>query len=142
MTDLTTRSHRTLDLAGAELLLDAASDEAIRNDVTQCFAVTDPSGHLIAFRRMDGAGLVSIDTAIGKARTAAHLGKASREFEELIDDGKPAMLSTPGLVPLRGGLPVIVAGEVVGALGVSGATGDIDERIAAAAITRAGAATS
>lgn len=124
----------TLTLAGAVRLADAAEAEARARGVALCFAVADRAGHLLLFRRMDGAGLVSIEVAIGKARTAALLGKPARHFEEMIDGGHPSILSVPGLVPLRGGLPVRAGEVLLGALGVSGAAGETDEAVALAAV--------
>lgn len=124
----------TLSLSGADALGAHAETQARRRGVKMCIAVVDAAGHLLSFRRMDGAGLVSIDVAIGKARTAALLKAPSRMFEEKIDGGAPSILSAPGLVPLRGGVPVMHAGAQLGAIGVSGAAGDIDEVVALSAV--------
>jgi glc operon protein GlcG len=124
----------TLSLAGADVLAALAQDEARRRGVALCIALVDAAGHLLAFRRMDGAGLVSIEVAIGKARTAALLRAPSRLFEEKIDGGAPSVLSAPGLVPLRGGVPVRLGAGQVGAIGISGAAGEVDEAVAMAAV--------
>lgn len=123
-----------LTLAGAEALLDHAKAEAVRRDLRLCMAVVDASGHLLAFSRMDGAGLVSIEVALGKARTAAFLQAPSRMFEEKVDGGAPSILSVSQLVPLRGGVPVASGGRIVGALGISGASGEVDEAVALACV--------
>ncbi|WP_138471134.1 heme-binding protein [Poseidonocella sp. HB161398] len=126
------RTLQALTLAGAERLADLALRAAAEAGAQICVAVTDPSGHLLAFRRMDGAGIVSIDVAIGKARTAAMFRKPVDAFEEMINSGHPSMLAVPGAVMLAGGLPV--GTPVVGAIGISGSTGPGDLAIARAAL--------
>ena len=106
MTISPTREISSLTLSGADQLADLAVAEAMKQGVCICVALVDVAGHLIAFRRMDDAALVSIDVAIGKARTAAFLKKPASVFEQMIDAGKPSMLSVPGAVPLAGGRPV------------------------------------
>jgi len=128
----------TLSLAGADALCAHAEAEAERAGVRLCIAVVDAAGHLLTFCRMDGAGLVSIEVAMGKARTAALLKAPSRLFEEKIDSGAPSILSAPGLVPLRGGVPVMRGKQQVGAIGVSGAAGEVDEAVALAAVVAFG----
>ena len=124
----------SLAIAGADSLLAHAEAAARRRGLALCFAVVDGAGQLLAFRRMDGAGRISIDVAIGKARTAALFGKPNRMFEEMIDSGKASMLSVPGAVPIGGGLPVLRGGACLGGFGVSGATGAVDDEIASEAV--------
>ncbi|MFG0634654.1 heme-binding protein [Pseudomonas sp. xss_2] len=132
MTILPTRQIASLALSGADELAQLSIAEAAKRGASICVAVVDVAGHLMAFRRMDEAGLVSIDVAIGKARTAAFLKKPASVFEQMIDAGKPSMLSVPGAVPLAGGQPVQFEGAIVGAIGISGSTGDGDDAIAQA----------
>jgi glc operon protein GlcG len=80
--------------------------------------------------------VASVEVGIGKARTAAIFRRPSREFEEQIKNGRVAALALPGATPLQGGIPIVVDGRVVGAIGVSGNTPQEDEDIA-----KAGAAT-
>lgn len=124
----------TLTLAGAVQLADAAEAEASARGLAVCIAVMDQAAHLLLFRRMDGAALVSVDVAMGKARTAALMKTTARFFEEMIDGGHPSLLSVGTLMPLRGGEPVAAGGAVIGAVGVSGAAGEVDEAIAQAAV--------
>lgn len=119
-----------LRLSAANRLLEMAILLAEARGFVLSFAVTDASGLLIAFARMDGAAPVTVDVALAKARSAALLRGPSRGFEDMVNGGAPAMLSTPGITPLRGGVPVMVAGEVCGAFGVSGSSGENDEAIA------------
>ena len=124
----------SLTLAGAVRLADAAEAEAKARGVAVCIAVVDQAAHMMLFRRMDHAALVSVDVALGKARTAALMKKTARFFEEMIDSGHPSLLSVGTLMPLRGGEPVPGGAGIVGAIGISGAAGDVDEAIAQAAV--------
>jgi len=125
-----TRTQTVLTADAVAVLVATARRMATARGVAICVAVVDPAGALLGFQRMDAAGLVSIDVAIGKARTAAMLGAPSRKFEDMINAGQSAMVTVPHLVPLRGGVPVMVAGQMVGAVGISGAAGDVDESLA------------
>ncbi|WP_172331736.1 heme-binding protein [Mangrovicoccus sp. HB161399] len=126
------RTVQSLTLGGAERLADLALGAAAEAEAQICVAVSDPAGHLLAFRRMDGAGIVSIDVAVGKARTAAMFRKPVDAFEEMINSGHPSMLAVPGAVMLAGGLPI--GTPVVGAIGISGSTGQGDLAIAHATL--------
>jgi glc operon protein GlcG len=107
----------------------AALAEARRSNLNVAIAIVDGGGHLVAFERMDGAGTAVIDVALGKARTAAGFGVPSAVVAGFIATS-PALLSVDGVVPIRGAVPIIVGGKVVGAIGVSGAPSAEDERIA------------
>jgi glc operon protein GlcG len=102
-------------------MLDADSQSAI--------AVVDPAGDLLAFQRMDGVRPASGDLAIQKARTAARLQRPTAEIEDNIDQGRTAFV-TARIMALRGGIPVRVDGEVVGAVGVAGLSKESDTEIA------------
>jgi glc operon protein GlcG len=112
----------SLTLSGASAVLAAAVAEAARLGVGGGFAVVDASGELLAFARVDGTFSAASNVAIGKARTAARFRKATRVFEESINKGRTAMAGMPDFLPLQGGVPIEVAGRVVGAIGVSGAS--------------------
>jgi glc operon protein GlcG len=94
--------------------------------------VVDGSGTIIELSRMDAAQVASVNVGIGKARTAAIYRRPSRDFEEQIRTGRIAALALSDATPLQGGVPVLVGGRVVGAVGVSGDTPQIDEAIAIA----------
>lgn len=134
MPQISTHSLVSLSLASAERLCDLAIDAAHHHQTRISVAVVDASGQLLAFRRMDGTILVSIDVSIGKARTAAHIGKPATVFEKMINQGHPALLSISGLTPLAGGLPITSEEAVIGAIGISGASGEVDEAIALQAV--------
>lgn len=123
-----------ISLAAAKVAIKAAQEEAASHHWSVSVAVTDASGELVAFERDDQAANVSIQVAIGKARTASLIKAPSKLFEDFINDGFPSFLSTPGVTPLQGGVPVIVDGQVVGAVGVSGAKGDEDNHMAEVAV--------
>jgi uncharacterized protein GlcG (DUF336 family) len=128
----------TLSTKDARRIVDAAVDEAAVMTVPVTVAVVDDAGILKGFVRMDGAPLVSVDTAMHKAYTAAAIGMPPDEFYSAIESDGAAVASfanRPGLALIAGGLPVLVDGEVAGAVGVAGAmTGAEDRRIAEAAI--------
>jgi glc operon protein GlcG len=91
--------------------------------------VVDPAGDLLAFQRMDGVRPASADLAIGKARTAARLQRSTAEIEDNINQGRMAFV-TADIMALRGGMPIRVNGEVVGAVGVAGLSKETDTGIA------------
>ena len=126
------REKRSLSLAGARRILVAAEAEAKRRCVGVVTVVVDDEGHLIALSRMDDAQVASVEVGIGKARTAAIFRRPSRVFEEQIRDGRVAALALAGATPLQGGVPVLQGGVVIGAVGVSGDSPEVDEQIAIA----------
>ena len=129
-----THTIPTVTEAEAARLAGSARDAAAESDIAIAVAVVDASGRLMHFRRMDGASPITVEVAIAKARTAVLLAAPSRLFEDRINTGETAMSGTPAVTPLRGGLPLVQEGLVCGAVGVSGSTGDQDERLAAEAV--------
>jgi glc operon protein GlcG len=93
-------------------------------------AVVDDGGHLILLHRLDDTQVASVNVGIGKARTAAIYRRPSREFEEQIRAGRIAALALADSTPLQGGVPIRLDGKVIGAIGVSGDTPQVDEAIA------------
>ena len=122
-----------LTIDGAMKLLEAAMAKAREMKVPECIAVVDAGGHLLAFARMDGAFALSIDTALVKAMTAASYGIPTGDIAAGVDI-KLAIATQGKRVNLPGGLPVIVDGHVVGAIGVGSGTGEQDREVAAAAL--------
>jgi glc operon protein GlcG len=104
-------------------------------DVIVRLVVVDDGGYPLVLHRLDDTQVASVEVGIGKACTAAIFRRPSRDFEEQIKDGRLASLVLPGATPLQGGLPIVLDGKVIGAIGVSGNTPQEDEDIA-----RAGAA--
>ncbi len=124
-----------INLSQAQELLNFGIDIANHKNLSLSIAVVDASGYLICFSKMDDAALVTIDVAIGKAKTAAFLKAPSKVFEDKVNAGETAMLSVPNILPLQGGIPIIVNNKVIGAIGVSGSTGNTDNEIAEAIVS-------
>ncbi len=121
---------------GARAVLDAALDQIRALKTTGAVAIVDEGGHLIAFQRSEGTFPAASHVSIGKAKTAAIFRKPTRVFEEAINKGRYAMTAMEGFTPLQGGVPIIVEGRTVGAIGISGAaSAQQDDDIATAAAT-------
>jgi glc operon protein GlcG len=136
--ELPTRRVLTLEVARA--VAAAAEAEAIKRGSTVVIVVVDEGGHVLYLERLNDTQVASVDVGIGKARTAAIFRRPSKLFEDQIRDGRVAALALAGATPLQGGVPLLVDGQVVGAIGVSGNTPQEDEDIAkagAAALTGA-----
>jgi len=114
----------------------AAAAEARRNGWFMAIAVTEPSGELVYFEKMDNTQIGSINIALGKARTAAKFKRPSKVFQDLLAKGDSFtyLLGLEGAMPVQGGLPIVVDGRIVGAIGISGATGDQDSQCAQAGL--------
>ena len=135
---------KRLDLEDARRLLKGAREKATEIGVPMCIAITDESGNLVAFERMDGGKVTSITIAIDKSYTASAAKKATHEYGEASQPGAPAygIGSAIGgrLMVVGGGLPVIVDGEVVGGIGVSSGTPMQDREVAQAGLDAFGSA--
>ena len=131
------RTRRVIDDAGAEAVSEAATTYASERGRRVVVAIVDSAGELIQLRRTAGAQIASSRVAIDKARTAAIFVRPSRVLEEQVSNGRLGALALHGASALVGGIPLVVDGEVVGAIGTSGETPDEDE-----AISLAGAAAS
>src|SRR3954454_11692585 len=128
----TVRTRRIIDEEGAEAVVAAAEKLALEKGYRVVIAVVDPSGELVALRRTPGAQVASSRVAVDKARTAAIFGRPSREIEEQVSAGRLGGLALHGARALTGGIPLLVDGEVVGAIGTSGETPDEDEAVSLA----------
>ncbi len=128
------RQTRVLTLEGAKRLAAAAEAEAVRRNWTVAIALVDPSGGLILFHCIDGTQPASQDIAIAKARTAARLKRPTKAMEDGIAGGRHALLTVPGALALEGGVPIVVEGHLIGAIGISGMTSVEDGQLAAAAL--------
>mgnify|MGYP001046501489 CR=1 FL=1 len=123
-----------IDSNDARQLIDAAISAATKEGLAMTIAVTDAAGFPFALQRMDGAGLLTADVALRKARTAALLRAPSRALAERVP-ADPALLALTEYLPMAGGLPIKTSdGIVAGAIGVSGGTAEQDEYIGAAAL--------
>ncbi len=130
-----------LTQADAQALGAASAAEAQRHGWAVTIAVVDDGGHLLWLQRLDGAAPVSAEIAPAKARSAALGRRESRDYEEMINKGRTAFLSAPVLTGmLEGGVPVLVDGHCLGAVGVSGVKAPEDAQIARAGIAALGQA--
>ena len=126
-----------IGLEAAQVLIDRAVEAASVRGFRMAFAIVEPSGTLVAFARMDDVQYGSIGVAQAKARSAALYRTATSVSEERLAGGRTALLALDGMVPIAGGVPIVVGGRVIGAIGVSGASSAQDDEIARAAIAAA-----
>jgi glc operon protein GlcG len=125
---------KTLTIEAAKRVVAAAVDEAKRNGAGGAIAVVDDGGHLVALERLDNTFPASASVATDKARTAAQFRMPTRNFENAVKNGRVAIVGVPQITPFQGGVPIVVDGQVIGAVGVSGAmSAQQDDEIAAVA---------
>ena len=127
------RTKQALTLADCKQIAAAAEAEAVKNNWQVAIAILDEGGNLLYLQRMDGANRLSAEIASKKGRTSAMTGRPSKMWEERIKEGRLAMLGMP-LLPVQGGMPIMVQGDCVGGVGVSGVQSHEDEQIASAGI--------
>ena len=128
-----------LTLDDVKRIAAASEAEALKNQWAVSIAIVDDGGHLLWLQRLDGAAPISSHIAPAKARTAALGRRESRVYEEMINQGRVSFLSAPQLEGmLEGGVPVVVEGQCVGAVGVSGVKSSEDVQIAKAGIAALG----
>lgn len=129
---------KVLTLEGARLVIDAASEEARRlKSPGGAITVVDDGGHIIAMERWDNTFPAASQISFGKARTAALFRKQTKAFEDAVNGGRFAMTALPDTVmtPLQGGVPIMMNGQTLGAVGVSGAASAAqDEELAMAGV--------
>lgn len=134
-----TVEKKTLTLAGARKVIAAAVDYAKKNNAPGgVIAVVDDGGNLMALERLDGTFAAGATISIGKARTAVLFKRPTKVFEDIIKNGRTSMVALPDelFTPLQGGIPIIVDGQIVGGVGVSGASSaQQDEEMAIAGAT-------
>ncbi|WP_309626787.1 heme-binding protein [Methylibium sp.] len=128
-----------LTLADVKRIAAAAEAEALAQEWPVTIAIVDDGGHLLWLQRLDGAAPVSSHIAPAKARTAALGRRESRVYEEMINQGRASFLSAPALEGmLEGGVPILVGGQCLGAVGVSGVKSSEDAQVAKAGIAALG----
>ena len=121
-----------LTYEGARAVAEAAGTVAEERGVAPVVAVVDAGGDLIYLLRPDAAQVASANVSVDKARTAAIYRRPSKDFEDQASNGRPSALHLARAVPLQGGMPILVDGEVVGGIGVSGASSaDEDQELSA-----------
>lgn len=130
-----------LTLDDVKKIAAAAEAEAVRNNWAVVISVVDDGGHLLWLQRLDGVAPVSAYIAPEKARTAALGKRESKIYEDMINNGRMSFMSAPHIQGmLEGGVPIVVDGHVVGAVGVSGVKSAEDAQIAKAGIAALGSA--
>ncbi|WP_420226499.1 heme-binding protein [Pigmentiphaga litoralis] len=117
----------------------AAEAEALANKWAVTIAIVDDGGHLLNLQRLDGAAPISSMIGPAKARTAALGQRETKIYEDIVNNGRTAFLSAPLDGLLEGGVPIIVEGQTIGAVGVSGVKSNEDAQIAKAGIAALGA---
>lgn len=125
-------SKAVLSQTEVSQILAAARNEAQSNLWAVTIVVVDDGGHPLALERLDGCAPISAYIATEKARTSALGRRESRNYEEMVNGGRHAFLSAPLLTSLEGGVPIIVDGQVIGAVGVSGVKAEHDAQVAKA----------
>ena len=135
------KTQAILTLDDVKAIAAASEAEAARNNWAVTIAIVDSGGHLLWLQRLDGAAPISSEIAPAKARTAALGRRESKVYEDMINQGRTSFLSAPALAGmLEGGVPVMVQGACVGAVGVSGVKSNEDAQIARAGIAALGVA--
>ncbi len=127
-------SKIALTLDDAKKISAGAEAEARRNNWPVVIAIVDDGAHLLHLLRLDDAQFGSIEVAMQKARTAIAFRRPTKVWEEHIAEGHMRYLGLPGTLPIEGGLPIIVDGQFIGAIGVSGVRSNQDAQIAQAGI--------
>ena len=123
---------KALTLEAAKKIAVAAEAEAKKNSWNVVIAIVDDGGHLIYLQRMDGTQTGSVDVAIKKAQTAINFKRPTKVFEDAVAGGRQVILALHGALPIEGGVPVTVGGQIIGAIGVSGVKSTEDGQIAKA----------
>jgi len=123
-------TKQVLTLDAAKKIAAASESEARKRGATVVIAVVDDGGYLLVLERLDDTQVASVDVGIAKARTAAIFRRPSKVFEDQVKNGRVSALALPGAVALQGGVPIIIDGKVIGAVGVSGNSPQEDEDIA------------
>ncbi|MGH6610716.1 MAG: GlcG/HbpS family heme-binding protein [Burkholderiaceae bacterium] len=129
------KTKPVLTLEDAKRIAAASEAEAQRNHWNVVIAICDDGGHLVLLHRLDGVAPISSTIAPAKARAAALGKRETKVYEDMINQGRAAFLSAPLDGMLEGGVPIIVDGEVIGAIGVSGVKSSEDAQVAKAGIT-------
>jgi glc operon protein GlcG len=128
------KTKKYLTLSDVKTILAAAEAEAHKNKWAVCIAVVDDGGHLLGFSRLDGCAIASVAISQGKARSAAIRKRPTKSDEDMVNNGRMSALSMPGITFLEGGVPIVVEGETIAAVGVSGVKSAEDAQVAQAGI--------
>lgn len=127
------RATRSLTLEGAKNIVAGAEAEAVKNNWSVVIAIVDPAGELVFFQKGNNTRPSNVEFAIAKARTSARFQRDSRLLDSSVTAGRMQFLATSAF-PIEGGVPIMVDGQIIGAVGVSGATSAQDAQVARAGI--------
>ena len=127
-----TLERRSITLEGARTVISAAKEYARKNNAPGgVIAVVDEGGNLVALERLNGTFSAGANISVGKAKTAVMFKRPTKFFEDVIKNGRTAMVALPDFTPLQGGVPIMIDGQLVGGVGVSGALSAMqDEELA------------
>ena len=125
---------QAINLETAKKIAAASAAEAKKNNWNVAIAIVDNHGFLVYYEMLDDTQTGSANVAVEKARTSAMFRRPSKEFEDGIAAGRVAVLGLPGSTPIEGGLPIVVGGKMIGAIGVSGVTSAQDGQVARAGL--------
>ena len=134
MPQLPLPTKKVLTLDAAKQIAAAAHEEARKNRWTMAISIVDDGAHLLYLERMDGTQIASVIVAQDKAATAVRFKRPTKALEEAVAGGRFVVMKLAGVTPIEGGLPIVVEGEVIGGIGVSGATSPEDGQVAAAGL--------
>jgi glc operon protein GlcG len=127
------RATSVVTLEGARNIVAASEEEAKKNNWSMSFAIVDASGGLVLFHKGDGSRPSNVDFAMAKARTAARYQRTTKSLDSAVTAGRIQFLASDAL-PIEGGVPIIVDGQIIGAVGVSGGTAAQDAQVASVGI--------
>jgi uncharacterized protein GlcG (DUF336 family) len=127
-------TKKTLTLEAAKQIVAAAEAEAQKNKWTMVICVVDDGGHIMLLEKMDGTQLGSVQVAQDKAMTALNFKRPTKALEDAVAGGRNAVLKLTGAIPIEGGIPIVVNGELIGAIGASGGASPEDAQVARAGL--------
>ena len=126
-----------IDSESARKVAAAAIAEARKNSWNMAVAIVDPAGELVYFEKLDGTQAASVNIAIDKARSSARFKRPTKALQDVLATGGAGlrMLALDSAMPVEGGIPIVMDGKLVGAIGVSGGTSQQDGQVATSAVT-------
>ena len=128
----------TMTLELAQILANAAFKEATANGWKITISIVDDGANLCYLAKMDGCQLGSVSVSQEKAAAALKFKRPTKAMQDLVRDGNVHMMSLPGIIPVEGGVPIVIHDHIIGAIGISGVTSAQDGQIAAAALAELG----
>jgi glc operon protein GlcG len=127
-------SQPYITLVDAERIVAAAEARANQDKWTVVIVVLDAGGHPLLLKKIDGTQVGSVEVAIAKAKSAVYFKRPTKVLEDMVNQGKPNIMTLPNAVAVEGGLPIFKDGVIVGAIGISGVTSEQDGIIAKAGV--------